>query len=132
MKILILFLTFLPTLFEAFFDRYGESKKGKVKDTLWLLIAAASLMALSLWLFDIHPLWTGLLILVWRVCTFDYWVNWFLKRYSKGHKNINIWTYSGTTAFTDRIVSKVHPILRLVLRTSLFAVALRWYLGVVF
>ena len=115
-------------MIEAYLDRFGEKRKGKVKDTLWLLTAVASLTGLAYWLFDTNPVWPVLLVLVWRICTFDYIVNAFLKRYSKGHKNINIWTYSGTTAFTDRIVSKVHPVIRLVLRASLFAVALWWYI----
>lgn len=116
MKWVILVLCFAPTLFEAYFDRFGETRKGKKKDTLWLLIAAACLIGLSWWLFDFHPLVTGLLILVFRFCTFDYLVHWLLKRYSENHPNINIWEYSGSTADFDKLTAKVPWRIRLIVR----------------
>lgn len=127
-KVILLLVTSVPTLYEVYADRFGETRKGKRKDTLWLLIAAACLIGLSWWLFDFHPLWTGLLILVWRICTFDYLVNLFLKRYSEGHKDINVFTFTGNTAYFDKLTAKVHWVLRLILRTAVFLASMAYFL----
>lgn len=128
-KLILLLLTIVPTLYEAHADRFGETRKGKKKDTLWLLIAAACLIGLSWWLFDFHPLMTGLLILVWRFCTFDYLVHWFLKRYSENHGHINIWTYTGkSTLWHDQLMAKINWVGRMVIRVVVFALSVWWYL----
>jgi hypothetical protein len=127
---MILFLLCsLPTLYEAWTDRKGETRKGKLKDTVWLLIAVTVAAAGTWYWLGYNLLAVPAAVLIWRVCWLDYLVNAFLKRYSESHSHINIWKYSGKTAKWDRMVSKVHPALRLVIRVALFAGAV--YLFVV-
>jgi hypothetical protein len=120
MKIIILILCLIPTLVESWLDRKGESRKGKVKDSVWLIVVAIALAGASWWIWKSNPLVVLLLILMFRFCCFDYITNAFLKRYSEGHKNINIFTFTGTTAFTDRITAKINPWLRFGIRLALF------------
>ncbi len=127
MKILILILCLIPTLYEAWLDRKGESRKGKVKDSIWLIVVAIALALASWGWLGYNPLAVPALILMFRVTCFDYIVNAFLKHYSENHHHINIWSYSGKTAFTDRITDKVHPVIRLVIRAGIFSLAVWWY-----
>lgn len=121
------FITLIPVFYEVINDKFGESKKDKVKDALWLLIAAVVIMALFWWLFDINPLKIGAMILGWRILVFDYLMNIFLKEFSESHENINWFTYMGTTAFTDRLISKINPWIRLAVRVVLFLLSAWWF-----
>ena len=126
---LIIFITGLFNPVEGYLDRFGEKRKGKVKDTVWLVIAAACLLGLAWWLFDIRPFWPALLIGVWSVTAFDYIAHAFLKRYSVGHKDINIWKFTGTTTYWwDQAVSKVDWRIRILVRVLVFATAVLAFL----
>ena len=121
MKWVILFACLIPTLIEAWLDRKGEKRKGKVKDTVWLVVASLAMAGVA-WCFGKNPLSVLLLILGWRVLAFDYIVHALLKKYSKGHNHINIWKYTGTTThFWDQMVAKIPWWLRLVIRVVVFA-----------
>lgn len=129
MKLILAFVLLLPSVFEAYQDRHGERVLDKKFDTLFLLIFAV-LASASLWLWlDVQPLKTLCLLLGWRLLIFDPLVNWFLKRNSEGHKDINILTYVGTTSKIDRLVSKVNPLVRIAIRVILFVAALWWFLS---
>lgn len=129
MKVIILMITFLPTLIESYLDRFGETKKSKIKDTLWLVMEVIVSLWLAYWLFDISPVWPAILILMFRFCTFDYLVHWFLKRYSENHGHINIWSYTGeSTYWWDQLTSKVDWRLRIVIRLCVFALAVLYFL----
>lgn len=127
MKWLFLILAFAPVIYEAWTDRKGERRRDKIVDA-GLLVGYSVLLTGSAYLALTRWIAVPLLILMFRVTTFDYLVNFFLKRYSKGHKNINIWKYSGAVALTDRIVSKVPWGLRLALRLALLVAAI-WVFG---
>jgi len=122
-RLAVIVLTFLPTIYEAWTDRKGETKRDKRKDAV-LLVGLSALLTGVAYLVLVSWVAVPLFILMWRITTFDYIVNAFLKRYSKGHKNINIWKYSGTTAFTDRIIGKIPWGLRLGIRGLVLSLAL--------
>jgi hypothetical protein len=122
-KAIIFIASLIPTLYEAWSDRKGENVKSKRKDAIWLSVYALALSLLGWLFFHVLPFKTIALIIGFRIAFFDYLVNAFLKRYSEGHRNINIWRYTGTTAFTDRIVSKVPWVIRLLVRVILFVIA---------
>jgi len=125
---LLMFLCAAPVPVEAWPERKGETARSKRKDAIWLIVYALALSLLG-WLFVyVMPLKTIALILGFRILSFDYLIHALLKRYSPGHKDINIWTFSGTTAVTDQIISKVPPVVRLSVRGILFAASLIWYL----
>ena len=128
MKWVILFVCLIPTLIEAYLDRNGEDKKGKKKDTIALIVVAIGIALASWGWFGQNPLAVLALILGWRILAFDYITHALLKKYSLGHKGINWFTFSGTTAFTDKLVSKVHPVVRLAVRILVFAIAVLVFL----
>lgn len=128
MTYVFILIYWLPTWVEGWLDRKGETKKGKQKDTLWLIAVAALVCALAWWLFDINPLLPAAMMFVWRVTTFDYIVHAFLKRYSKGHKDINIWKFSGKTSKTDRVLSKIDWRVRLTIRGVILIASVAWFL----
>ena len=124
MTYIFLLAYWLPTWIEGWLDRKGETKKGKVKDTLWLLLGSAILAGVA-WCFGQNVLAALSLILMWRVCTFDYIVHWFLKKYSESHKNINVFRYSGkTTHFWDQFVAKIDWRVRVALRLMILLAAI--------
>jgi len=114
-----LFITAIPTIYEAYTDRFGESKKDKIKDGI-LLVAGSLVIAGVSWWDGKNPLSVLLLIFAWRVLLFNQVVNWFLKRYSPTHKDINIWKYIGNTSTIDKLISKIHPVIRLIIRIVFF------------
>ena len=129
-KIIILALCFLPVLIEAYLDRKGEDRKGKKKDTLWLIIIVASLVGLAWWLFDINPLLPALLVLMFRITCFDYIVTWFLKRNDVISPTANVWSYTGkSTFFWDQWMVKIPWRLRLVLRVVLLIASVAFYIA---
>ncbi len=127
-KVIVLVVTFLPTLYESFTDRYGEDKADKLTDGIILGVASVIMTAVA---YLVLKNWIAvpLFILIWRFVAFDYVTNAFLKKFSLGHKNINIFTFTGTTAFTDRITAKVNPWLRFGIRLVLFSGSVLWYLS---
>jgi len=130
-----LFITTIPNIIEGWLDRKGEKRKGKVKDTIWLSLVAVTIAGVSYY-FERNVenvIAISLLFIVHRVCWFDYYVHALLKRYSPTHKekNINIWTFTGTTTYWwDQLISKVPPVVRLVVRVFIFIVAVLLFLFV--
>ncbi len=119
-------ITFLPTWIEAFSDRYGESRKAKLKDTVGLIVVAVGIAG-GAWWAGYAPLPVIGLILMWRITCFDYLVNAYLKKYHKGHEGINIFKFTGTTSFTDRIVGRIPWTIRLTVRFALLVAMLTSY-----
>lgn len=114
---------------EAYLDRHGEQKTGKRKDSIWLTVVALCLCLIAWILAKVNPLKTLAVFLAVRILSIDYLINWFLKKYHEDFKKINIFSYIGKTALTDRIISKVHPTVRLVARALLFGAAVWYYLS---
>lgn len=129
---LIIFVCLIPTLVEAYLDRRGETKTGKKKDTLWLVIATAVLLGLCWWLFDINPIGPGLLVLGWRVLVLDYLVNILLYR-NKVIENPGAekwWSYMGkSTHFWDQALAKIDWRIRLAARVLLFSGTMTLYIA---
>lgn len=124
---LVILLGLVAVEVEARNDQHGESKKDKVRDAFALAIAASCLCLLLYWLGDVHPLKTIALLLGVRVLVFDYRVQALLIKNGVivGHW----WSYLGKTAFTDRLVAKVPPWLRLLVRLCLFGLSVWWFIS---
>ncbi len=124
----ILIAGLLAVVVESYLDRHGETKSGKLKDSFWLAVTALGVSLIACAVASVNPLKTIALILGVRVLVFDTLVNWFLKRNSESHKDINIWTYVGKTSFTDRnILSRIPWWIVLLARVLIFAAALVLY-----
>jgi len=87
MKLVIFFVCLIPTLYEAYSDRFGETKKDKVIDSILLIVVAIGIAGGSWWL-GYRPLPVIGLILGWRILIFDYLTNIFLKEFSESHDHI--------------------------------------------
>jgi len=115
-------LTLLPTLIESWLDRKGEKKQGKIKDTIWLTVGSVLYIMVTWKIFNQNPFIILAYILMWRVTLFDYLTNFMLKKFSDGHKQINIWKYTGTTTFWwDQLTSKIDWRWRLIFRIVILA-----------
>lgn len=112
---------------EGFLDRHGEQKTGKRKDSIWLTVVALCLCLIAWLLAKVNPLKTLAVFFAVRILSIDYLINWFLKKYHEDFKKINVFRYIGKTALTDRIISKVHPVFRLVARVLIFLGALFYF-----
>lgn len=125
-KIAIAFLCLAPTIYEAISDRKGESKRDKFWDGL-ILVGYSVLLAGGAYLSG-HA-WVPVigLILVIRFAIFDYLTHFFLKRYSPGHKDINICMFTGTVAYFDRLTAKIDWRIRLGLRVAVLLSCLAFY-----
>jgi len=119
-----IFITFIPTLYEAWTDRKGESRKSKIKDTIWLTIGAAIIAGVS-WCFGENVLAILLLIVTWRVSTFDYLVTYLLKRNDVINPKANVWNYTGkTTHFWDQFIGRMDWRIRLIARIVILTVSI--------
>lgn len=128
MKFAVILITFLPTLYEAFTDRFGEQKKDKLTDGIILVVASVIMTAVA-YLVLKNWIVVPLFILIWRFAAFDYVCHAFLKRYSENHGHINIWSYTGeSTHWWDQLAAKVHPVLRLVIRGIVFLGSMAYFL----
>lgn len=110
-------LCLLPTLWEIWNDRDGETKKDKTRDLIVSVILYAA-VALINWLLDIHPLKSLALTFGFRVLVFDYAVQWLLIR--RGVIHGHWFTYTGKTARFDRLIARVNPWVRLAVRVVAF------------
>lgn len=121
----LIFLFALPSVYEAWTDREGETRSQKVKDAL-ILIAVGLLMTVLAWLFlHVQILKSIALLLAWRLLIFDYLVSYLLIRNGVivGH-----WfSYNGKTAWFDRLVSRVNPVVRLAVRVIVFLAAIFFF-----
>lgn len=127
MKIILAFVLLLPSVFESWMDRKGETSDGKRKDTLWLLFVAL-LLSGGLWLLLSVPPWKTLaLLLGWRLLVLDYLVSYLL---IKNDVIVGNWyDYTGKTSKWDKLISRIDWRLRMGLRVVLFAAALWWFLS---
>jgi len=125
--IIWLLLTLIPTLVEGYLDRRGESKKGKVKDTLWLIVVAVGIAG-GAWLAGNDPLPVIGLIIGWRILVFDYLVTWLLIRNDVINPNAKWWDYTGKTSKIDQWVSKIDWKVRLLIRCLLFVLSVALFL----
>jgi len=120
MNTVIFFLALIPTLWEAWSDRKGESKQEKRKDFYRAAIGCV-FASIVLWMLNYNPVTFLMMCVAWRVLVFDYLTHYFLKRHSESHSHINIWTYSGKTAWFDQLIGRIHWLIRLALRVLFFA-----------
>jgi len=125
MKWVMLFVCLTPTLIELWNDKDGESKKDKVLDTIWLLVAVVVIAGGAWWL-GYRPLPVIGLIIGWRILLFDYLINIILyRRKVIQNPGAEFWfSYTGQTARWDKLISKVHPWVRLIVRLIVFSVSL--------
>lgn len=127
MKLILAFVLLLPSVFEIWLDRKGETSDGKRKDTLWLLFVALLLSAFLWKLSDVPPWKTLCLLLGWRLLLFDYLTSWLL---IKNDVIVGKWfTYTGKTSKWDNFIAKVNPWVRLIVRVVLFGASLVWFLS---
>lgn len=118
----------LPTLYEVWQDRHGESKKDKVKDAIITVALWLSFALMFRWLFETPVVGSLALLLGWRILVFDYLVQCVLIRNGViiGH-----WFYyQGKTAKWDRVLSHLNPWIVLVLRVLFFAGTVFVYLKI--
>ena len=127
MKLILAFCLVLPTVFESYLDRKGETSDGKRKDTLWLLFVALLLSAFLWRLSGVPPWKTVALLLGWRVLIMDYLVSYLL---IKNDVIVGNWfTYTGKTSKFDKLIAGINPWLRFIVRVVLFAASLVWFLS---
>ena len=111
----------IPTIWEIWNDRNGETAKDKIRDVLITSILYAIIMIALWWVNETHPLKSLALMLGIRVAFFDYAIQYVLIK--RGVIHGHWFTYSGKTSWFDRKVSKVNSWLRLAVRVILFAAA---------
>ena len=121
----IFFVSFLFTPAEVFGDRKGETKKGKIKDGIWLAVGSVLLAGVSWW-FGQNPLSVLLLILGWRILLFDYLIQYVLIK--RGVIVGHWFTYNGETAKFDKLIARIHPVVRLVIKVLIFVGSICFYL----
>lgn len=115
-------LCLLPTLWEIWNDRDGETKKDKTRDLL-VSIVLYSVIALVNWKLSVTPVFKSLaLSFGWRLLVFDYAIAYVLIR--RGVIVGKWWNYRGKTARWDRLISKANPWILLVVRALVFLSAL--------
>jgi hypothetical protein len=122
---LLILLGLIASEVEARNDQWGESKKEKIRDAIFLIIFASVVSYLAWQFAAVNPLKTVVVLLAVRIAYFDYRVSYLLIR----NKVIvgKWWSYSGKTAFTDRLTGRVHWGIRLGLRVVIFAGAVVYY-----
>lgn len=121
-------ITLLPTLFEIWQDRNGETAKDKYKDGFYLIVVAIGIGGASHF-FGQNMVSVLLLILAWRILIFDYTITVLL--YSRGviesPDAAKWWNYTGKTSKWDRLTGRVHWGIRMALRALIFAGAVVYY-----
>jgi len=122
---MIILLGLIASEVEARNDQWGESKKDKLRDAIFLTIFASAVSYLAWRFVDVNPLKTIAVLLAVRIAYFDYRVSYLLikNKVIVGHW----WSYSGKTAFTDRLTGRVHWGIRLGLRVLIFITALFFF-----
>jgi hypothetical protein len=124
-KIAVILITFLPTLYEAFTDRLGESKKDKLWDGV-ILAGYSILLVGGAWWLGYRPLSVIGLILGFRILLFDYLVQYLL---IKNKVIVGHWfDYSGKTSWFDQKVAGINPWIRFAARLVVFALAVWYYI----
>jgi hypothetical protein len=124
MNLIIFLITGIPNWVEGWRDRKGQQKKKKVRDSIVLAVVGLIMTGVA-YLLRMNWIAVPLLLLMWRVTCFDYIAHFFLKRYHKGHEDINIWKFTGkTTYFWDQWIAKIPWGLRLIARLVIFAISL--------
>lgn len=116
----------LPTVWEVYNDRNGESKRGKVKDALIVAVIWIVISGGFLWLLG-TPIVSSIVLLIGiRVMFFDYAVQYVL---IKRHIITGHWfSYTGKTARWDKMIAKINPWLRFAIRVVVFAGAVAFWI----
>lgn len=109
----------IPTLWEAWTDRHGETSKDKTRDLLLFGIVYLILAVANWFIFGVHPLKSILLMTGIRILVFDYLVQYLLIK--NGVISGHWFFYKGKTAKWDRAFSWLSPWIVLVLRVLFFA-----------
>lgn len=123
---LAIVLCLLPTIWEVWNDRNGETKKDKIRDVIVSVVLYAVVALVNWKTFDVHPLKSLALTFGFRILVFDYAVQWLLIRHGVIHGH---WFYyRGKTAKWDRVIKYLNPWVVLVCRVALFALALWLFL----
>jgi len=123
---MIILLGLIASEVEARNDQWGESKKDKIRDGVFLTIFASAVSYLAWRFVEINPLKTVAVLLAVRIAYFDYRVSYLL---IKNKVIVGHWfTYSGKTAKWDKVISKVNPWVRLAVRIVFFACCLLFFL----
>lgn len=122
MTTLYYFLCLLPTAWEVFDDRKGETKKGKRRDAFITLAMCLALAMLSN--FMQLPWYSVAMVLVWRFLLFDYAINYVLNRNEVIHAP-KWWDYSGKTAAFDKwnVWENLNWVLKAVIKVAVFIAA---------
>ncbi len=112
-------LTFLPTVWEIWNDRNGETKKDKAQDAIVAIILYAAITLICMWMWAIPPVKSLSMMLAIRVMLFDYIIHYILIQ--RGVIVGNWFTYTGKTSTFDKLIAKINPWIRLLLRVAVFA-----------
>ena len=124
---LILLAGLIASEVETRNDQWGESKKDKLRDAIFLTIFASAVSYLAWRFVHVNPLKTIAVLLAVRIAYFDYRVSYLLIR---NKIIVGKWfSYSGKTAKWDRLISKVNPWVRFAVRVALFAGSLILFLS---
>lgn len=113
---LIILICSLPTFWEVYNDRNGETKRDKQRDAM---ITMGLYMAIALALIhyvEVHKSLT--LMLAIRLLIFDYVIHYVLIR--RGVIRGHWFTYVGKTPEFDQLVRKINPWVRLAIRVVVF------------
>lgn len=119
-----LILCIIPTLWEIWDDRNGETKKDKTRDFLIAVIMYSVIALANWWIFETHPLKSLALTFAFRLLVFDYAIAYVLIK--RGVIVGNWFSYTGKTARWDKLIARVNPWLRFAARVVLFAAVLWW------
>lgn len=122
---MIALVTILPTLWELWNDRNGETRKDKARDFLIAVCLYAGIALALWWMFETNPLKSLALMLGVRVMLFDYAIAAILIR--RGVIVGRWFSYNGKTARFDRLVARVNPWVRFAIRLGLFVAAIIYY-----
>lgn len=122
---LALILCFLPTVWEIWDDRKGETKKDKERDVVVAIVLYIGVMLVAWWL-GTPPVKSISMMLGARVMFFDYVIHYILIR--RGVIHGHWFTYVGKTSTFDKRIAKVNPWIKLLVRVVVFAAALVYFL----
>ena len=117
----------IPTAVNLVAHKDGRKKEDKIRDKLIIIIISSALALGVRWLFGYELSRSLLLMLGIYFLTFDYLIVWLLRKNGVIIKDAKIFSYTGkSTYWYDQMVSKIHPVLRLVIRLAVFAVIVWW------
>jgi hypothetical protein len=123
--ILAFLLCAIPTLVNIYLDRNGRKKQHKIWIKLIVIAISLALAVVVKVAVDIDYLRSLALMWGFYLLAFDYGIVWVLRKRGVIRKDAKVFEYTGeSTYWYDQLVSKVHPVLRLVIRVALFCGAI--------